>query len=244
MGLNMIEAGKKYTDSDGRTIGPMYDVGEGEFVGRPDGLSHLHRYKSNGKAISHVADLIIPPQLPWPWVVGDWYLRRNGDAVELQSLNSDLAIFCKFSCEQTGEVTVYKHHGRYFNDSGEHKLDIIAHLGPLPQGVYHVSDGDTQLLKDLKRWQERGGKIETRFTDGRDYWGDPHGFYNMQQQRLLFRAVGCTDDREFPQPDTKPDPMQRLVTFGAIDKLYELQQYSYGHPLRVNLRTVAAESQP
>lgn len=213
-----------------------------------DLASRISRPYSNlepsiGRCLSDNYDrmaLIIPPSLPWEWIVGDWYKCQDGTTASLRNTDEDRA----WLDSDSGTICVWSECGKVFS-SERHPSDIVAHLGPLPQGVYHVSDGDTQLLRDLKRWQDRGGKVESRYTDERGNWGQAHSRNRLTQRTLLYRAHGCTDDREFPQPEPKPDPLDRVVTIRDMIALrhYLNGECSHGDPC-VNFWNSRAESQP
>jgi len=135
----------------------------------------------------------IPQPLPFPWVVGDWYLTRHGKSAPLRSIHDFRALLD----HDSGTIIAYIDSGQIQPDRTS-DWDIIAHLGPMPEGVYHVDDGDTELLRQLKAWQERGGMLEHRCVNCPGMWLDPINSFDFTRADVCYKAKHYEGDREFP----------------------------------------------
>lgn len=144
--------------------------------------------------------------LPFEFIAGRVYRRRYGGLAT-----------CLLNASDRGpEVTypiVFHHHGDDEFQSHTVNGDFMTGTTSLfdiimpadTWGVYHVSDGDTPLKDALERWWKAGGKWE--FKDRAHDWES--GCPKMGPawcKYAFYRAAGCTEDREFPQPKPKmPD---------------------------------------
>ena len=236
--MSKLQVGETYRGGTGDKVKIVFhDTDCDLYVGWDCGPGVHRSYAGDGSCVGEFEthDLIIPPQLPWEWIVGDWYLRRNGDAVECTVANDHAVKF------RDGKA-VFSKDGTRQVDASEDPHDIVAHLGPLPRGVYHTSDGDTQLLADLKRWQERGGNIQAK---GFGYsWVTGHGNEpaRFDSKDLLYRAHGCTDDREFPKPaKTQTGPYDRHI---VLRDMFDLAMHLNDMRMLAFFRDLTAKTQP
>lgn len=143
-----------------------------------------------------------------PIVAGASYVDGDGDIFTDFTYIHALDLWAGF--HKNFGVFQYSPNGSYIRDGGSVvgencKYNLVRRHLPVPRGVYHVSDGDTQLKRELDAWIANGGKWEYCHVTVRS-WNrgtvrDPQWVsYNF------YRAVGCTQDREFPQP--APPPLQ------------------------------------
>lgn len=218
--MSKLEVGNTYKSGFGHDVDIVfYDDERDLFIGWNHTANRHNAYEPCGSmraSQSDMQNLIIPPSLAWEWIVGDWYLRRNRDACWLQAHCGGVCIF-NIGCHALQNC------GKVYSNY-EDQSDIIAHLGPMPQGVYHVSDGDTQLLAHLKRWQDRGGRIQAKADGGAWVFHQSEHPLATIAEYLVYRAHGCTDDREFPQP-TKPLQMRAGPCRTRSGEVVELKPY-------------------